>query len=167
MIKAKKLRLICLIVFTHSMIAVGCGEKRDTLEKIKDLEFTVITEENAPEELLAITEEKKEEGFKLTFQDNGFLYICRGYGKQPTGGFCIRVDALYETENAIYFDTTLEAGECLLLCSDGLTNMLADEEIKHILDTQTTVQAKASELVLAANRNGGRDNIAVVIVEQE
>lgn len=66
-----------------------------------------------------------------------------------------------------YFDTTLEAGECLLLCSDGLTNMLPDEEIKHILDTQTTVQAKASELVLAANRNGGRDNIAVVVVEQE
>ena len=108
MIKAKKLILFCLIVFAYSMIAVGCGEKRDTLEKIKDLEFTVITEENAPEELLAITEEKKEEGFKLTFQDNGFLYICRGYGKPPTGGFCIRVDALYETENAIYFDTTLE-----------------------------------------------------------
>lgn len=89
------------------MITVGCGENRDTLEKVKDLEFTVITEENAPEELLAIVEEKKQEGFKLTFQDNGFLYICRGYGKQETGGFSITVDALYETENAVYFDTTL------------------------------------------------------------
>lgn len=88
---------------------MGCtGEKKDSLEKVKDLDFTVITEENAPEELLTIVEEKKEGGFKLTFQDNGFLYICRGYGKQETGGFCIKVDALYETENAIYLDTTLE-----------------------------------------------------------
>ena len=66
-----------------------------------------------------------------------------------------------------YFDTTLEDGECLLLCSDGLTNMLEDGEIKHILETQTTIRAKAAELVLAANQNGGKDNIAVVIVEQE
>ncbi len=108
MIKAKKLILFCLIVFAYSIIAIGCGEKRDTLAKLKDLEFTVITEENAPEELLAIAEEKKETGFKLTFQDNGFLYICRGYGKQETGGFSITIDALYETENAIYFDTTLK-----------------------------------------------------------
>ena len=108
MIKAKKLILFCLIVFAYSIIAIGCGEKRDTLAKLKDLEFTVITEENAPEELLAIADEKKETGFKLTFQDNGFLYICRGYGKQETGGFSITIDALYETENAIYFDTTLK-----------------------------------------------------------
>ncbi len=100
--------MFCLIVFAYSIIAMGCGEKRDTLEKVKDLEFTVITEENVPEELFTIVEEKKEEGFKLTFQDNGFLYICRGYGKQETGGFSITVDALYETENAVYFDTTLK-----------------------------------------------------------
>lgn len=100
--------MFCLIVFAYSIIAMGCGEKRDTLEKVKDLEFTVITEENVPEELFTIVEEKKEEGFKLTFQDNGFLYICKGYGKQETGGFSITVDALYETENAVYFDTTLK-----------------------------------------------------------
>ena len=100
--------MFCLIVFAYSIMAMGCGEKRDTLEKVKDLEFTVITEENVPEELFTIVEEKKEEGFKLTFQDNGFLYICRGYGKQETGGFSITVDVLYETENAVYFDTTLK-----------------------------------------------------------
>lgn len=87
---------------------LGCAQSENySMEKIKDLEFTVITEENVPEELQAIAEEKKEEGFKLTFQDNGFLYICRGYGKQETGGFSITVDALFETENAVYFDTTL------------------------------------------------------------
>lgn len=101
--------LLVILIITGAFGMMGCtGEKKDSLEKVKDLEFTVITEENAPEELLTIVEEKKEGGFKLTFQDNGFLYICRGYGKQETGGFCIKVDALYETENAIYLDTTLE-----------------------------------------------------------
>lgn len=101
--------LLGAVVIIGLLGMTGCtGEKKDSLEKIKDLEFTIITEENVPEELLAIVEEKKEEGFKLTFQDNGFLYICRGYGKQETGGFSIKVDALYETENAIYLGTTLE-----------------------------------------------------------
>lgn len=85
----------------------GCMEKKDPLEKIKDLEFTVMAEENIPEELKQAIEGKKEQGFKVTFQDNGFLYICAGYGEQVTGGYSITVNGLYETENAVYFDTTL------------------------------------------------------------
>lgn len=107
--KNKKLTcaLLMMLFFTGVLGLTGCGKKTDALEKIKDLEFTVIAEENIPEELLSTMEGKKETGFKLTFQDNGFLYICRGYGKQETGGYSISVDALYETENAVYFDTTL------------------------------------------------------------
>lgn len=88
-------------------MVTGCAKEKDSLAKISDLEFTVIAEENIPEELLAMMGEKKEQGFKLTFQDNGFLYICRGYGKQDTGGYSITVEALYETDNALYFNTTL------------------------------------------------------------
>lgn len=54
-----------------------------------------------------MVEEKKTQGFKMTYQDGGFLYICMGYGEQETGGYSIAVNALYETENAVYFDTTL------------------------------------------------------------
>lgn len=85
----------------------GCGKERNSLEKIKDLEFTVLAEENIPEELKKVIEEKKEMPFKLTYQDNGFLYICIGYGKQEGGGYSITADQLYLTENAIYVDTTL------------------------------------------------------------
>lgn len=85
----------------------GCVQKKEPLEKIRDLEFTVIAEENIPPELLQTIEEKKQQGFKVTFQDNGFLYICTGYGEQPAGGYSIAVNGLYETENAIYMDTTL------------------------------------------------------------
>lgn len=89
------------------VLLAGCSEKRDPMEKIKDLEFTVLADENIPEELKAVIEEKKESPFKVTYQDNGFMYICIGYGEQVSGGYSIAVNALYLTENAIYADTTL------------------------------------------------------------
>ena len=86
----------------------GCGGKtKDGNEKIKDIEFTVLGEENVPEELKQIIEEKKEKEFKVTYQDGDFLYICVGYGKQETGGYSITVNEMYLTANAIYVDTNL------------------------------------------------------------
>ena len=67
---------------------------------------------------------------------------------------------------ADYFDLELAKGECLLLCSDGLSNMIEDSQIKEILDRRRDLRSGAEELVETANRNGGRDNIAVVLVEQ-
>ncbi len=95
--------LVCLLCFA----VYSCGKKQDPMEKIKDLEYTVIAEDNIPEELLSKIEERKEEAFKLTFEDQGFLYICVGYGMQQTGGYSIAVNALYETANAVYIDTNL------------------------------------------------------------
>jgi hypothetical protein len=52
-------------------------------------------------------EEKKASPFKITFQDQGFLYIGVGYGEQETAGYSIAVNELYETGNAVYIDTNL------------------------------------------------------------
>ena len=95
--------LICLMCF----LVYACGKKQDPMEKIKDLEYTVIAEDNIPKELLEKIEERKENAFRLTFEDQGFLYICMGYGTQQTGGYSIAVNALYETANAVYIDTNL------------------------------------------------------------
>jgi protein phosphatase len=57
------------------------------------------------------------------------------------------------------------AGNILLLCSDGLTDMLADEEISGLLTgNNADLSNTAHSLVDAANRKGGRDNISVVLV---
>lgn len=64
-----------------------------------------------------------------------------------------------------FFDVELKPGEIVLMCSDGLTNMLEDEEIRMILNGQRDIVEKAEELVKAANNNGGKDNIAVVLIE--
>ncbi|MCI8522589.1 MAG: protease complex subunit PrcB family protein [Lachnospiraceae bacterium] len=85
----------------------ACGQKQDTMAKIKDLDCTVMAEDNIPEELLEKIEDKKKDAFKMTFEDQGFLYICVGYGTQNTGGYSIAVNELYETANAVYIDTNL------------------------------------------------------------
>ena len=64
-----------------------------------------------------------------------------------------------------FFQVKLEKGDFILMCSDGLTNMIEDEEIRMILQGQRDIVEKAEALVAAANNNGGKDNIAVILIE--
>lgn len=64
-----------------------------------------------------------------------------------------------------FFQVKLEKGDFVLMCSDGLTNMIEDEEIRMILQGQRDIVEKAEALVATANNNGGKDNIAVILVE--
>ncbi len=64
-----------------------------------------------------------------------------------------------------FFTVQLKEGDLILMCTDGLTNMLEDEEIRMILDGARDMVEKAEELVAAANDRGGRDNISVVLID--
>lgn len=64
-----------------------------------------------------------------------------------------------------FFDVELKKGDIILMCSDGLTNMLEDEEIRMIVNGQRDLVEKAEQLVKAANNNGGKDNISVILIE--
>ncbi len=70
-----------------------------------------------------------------------------------------------DTVTADFFNEELLPGDIILLCSDGLSNMLEDEEIGKILYENTSLINRAEELVKVANDNGGRDNIAVIIID--
>ncbi len=61
----------------------------------------------------------------------------------------------------------LEDGDRLLLCSDGLTEMVADAEIARILGDSATPDDAARSLVRRANEQGGRDNITVIVARFE
>ena len=63
-----------------------------------------------------------------------------------------------------FFDIKLEPSNLIMLCSDGLTNMVSDEEIREILEGRAPEEC-AQALVDKANENGGEDNIAVIVVE--
>lgn len=64
-----------------------------------------------------------------------------------------------------FFDVALYPGDRFLLCSDGLTNMVEDEEIRRLVRREVSLEAAAHRLVDEANRNGGKDNISVVLAE--
>lgn len=57
----------------------------------------------------------------------------------------------------------VEPGDLYLMCSDGLSDMLDDEAIARIVSAEGLLEQKAGQLIEAANANGGRDNISVVL----
>lgn len=66
-----------------------------------------------------------------------------------------------------FFTVQLKEGDLILMCTDGLTNMLEDEEIRMILNGARDIVEKAEELVNAANERGGRDNISVILIDPQ
>ena len=58
----------------------------------------------------------------------------------------------------------VQAGDMYLLCSDGLSDMVDDAAIARIVLAERELEQKAADLIDAANANGGRDNISVILV---
>jgi protein phosphatase len=61
----------------------------------------------------------------------------------------------------------LETGDAVLLCSDGLTDMLPDDRIAAVLAVEHNPQTACERLVGEANRNGGKDNITAIVARFE
>lgn len=76
--------------------------------------------------------------------------ITRALGPEPE----VEVDA---------FTHSAKPDDVYLLCSDGLTGMVPDPRIAEILLARSSLKQAAQELIAAANENGGRDNITVVL----
>lgn len=62
------------------------------------------------------------------------------------------------------FSRTLEEGDYVLVCCDGLVNEVEDQEIKRIVLNSAKLQDACDELVNLANKRGGRDNISVIAI---
>ncbi len=63
-----------------------------------------------------------------------------------------------------FFEVLLQKQEHILLCSDGLTNMVDDDEIMEIMEEQKEVEPIVHKLVERANFYGGRDNISAIVI---
>ena len=65
-----------------------------------------------------------------------------------------------------FFDLKLEPGCTILMCSDGLSNMVEDAKMEEIIfDSEISLDRKGRKLLREANQNGGKDNIAIILVE--
>lgn len=83
----------------------------------------------------------------------------------PDKNVITRAVGVEETVQVDFFRANLKLGDVVLMCSDGLTNMLQDSEIQGILEEKNNIEDKAKKLVEAANEMGGKDNIAVILIE--
>lgn len=59
----------------------------------------------------------------------------------------------------------VQKGDLFLLCSDGLTNMVKNDQIAEILGARASLRAKKERLIQEALDNGGKDNITVILLE--
>ena len=71
-------------------------------------------------------------------------------------------DAKVEAE---MFCVELQPGDKILMCSDGLSNMIEDEDIFKIIKDSSEIEEAAKRLIDTANENGGKDNISVILIE--
>lgn len=65
------------------------------------------------------------------------------------------------------FEIEIDSGDIILLCSDGLTNMVEDYDIKKIIKNSGSIEEAARRLISQANENGGKDNISAILVKPE
>ena len=106
-IKRKRWKNVAAAMLLLCVVLTGCGMSGERNIKLRDLDFTVLSEEKIPEELKTVIAEKGSEPFRLTYSDNQNLYISIGYGEQKTGGYSIAVDELSLTDDAVHVSTSL------------------------------------------------------------
>lgn len=108
------MKRVCLVGFLLLLVLTGCVSRPQKTQKLRDLEFTVLNKDDVPKELKEQIVKNQHMPFRLTYTDQGKLYIAEGYGAQLKTGYSVEVGELYETENAVYFHTSLlgpEKGE--------------------------------------------------------
>jgi protein phosphatase len=137
-----------LVVGNRAYIA-NVGDSRAYL--ITPERITKLTKDHSFVQALADSGAISEEDARTHPQRN---YILRNIGDKPH----LAVDL---------FEVHIEAGQSLLLCCDGLWEMVRDEEIRDIVNRHRNPQDACRELIQVANQNGGDDNITCVIVRFE
>lgn len=139
-----------------TMVVATCKEDKVTIANVGDSRLYVINDtitqitkdHSLVEEMVSLGGIDKEAA--RNHPDKNI--ITRAVGVKPS----VEID---------FFELTVTKADRLLLCSDGLTNMLRDEEICEIVQKYEEIELAARALIDAANYNGGRDNIAVILVE--
>ncbi len=97
---------LLLTALSATFLFSGCSKQED-YPKTKDIDYTVITGGEIPQELRKMIKERKDNAIELSFSCEGELYIVKGYGRQLSPDFSITVNELYLSDNYIVFDTEL------------------------------------------------------------
>lgn len=85
----------------------------------------------------------------------------------PHKNVIVRALGMKESVQVDIISETPRVGDCFLMCSDGLSGMLTDDQMMHILAAETDLERAVTHLIDAANEEGGTDNISVILARIE
>lgn len=88
-------------------------------------------------------------------------------GKFPHKNVIVRALGMKESVQVDLLSDSLRLGDTYLLCSDGLSGMVDDAGLAHILESEQDLDTACERLIEAANDNGGQDNITCVLARLE
>lgn len=140
--------LVVATIVRGTLYVANVGDSR--LYLIDDGIHQVTRDHSLVEEMIRAGEITREEGRR--HPDKNVITRAIGVGK------AVAID---------FFDVKLKRGDKVLLCSDGLSNMLTDEEMSQIVKGESDLQAAGERLVETANRYGGYDNITALLVNTQ
>lgn len=103
----KKFSLRMVIFLGLIFCLGGCSFVKVEKGEGQEVDYTVVKEEDLPEDIKTLTEERKKREFQMAYQSGNELYLVKGYGQQMGGGYSIQVEELSVTEEAILFKTNL------------------------------------------------------------
>ena len=138
--------VVVLSVTGNKLVIANVGDSR--LYIVNDTIRQITKDHSYVQEMVRLGERYEETAIDHT--DKNVITSAIGVGKG------VAVD---------FFEEEIAAGDVILMCSDGLTNMVEDDAIRNIINGQRDIAEKAEKLVETANRNGGKDNITVVVIE--
>lgn len=140
--------LVALTILGDKAYVANVGDSR--LYCMEDVLTQITVDHSLVQEMIRLGELTKESA--RMHPDKNIITRAVGAGKD------IRAD---------YFEFTLTNKSVLLMCSDGLSNMVDDAQLAVLLRSAKTPEKIAKKLVETANRNGGKDNIAVIVVNSD
>ena len=140
--------LVAAIFYDNQVTVAHIGDSR--LYRLRGEEFSAITRDHS------LLQEQIDSGMILAedakYSQNKNL-VTRALGVDP------------EVETEIH-DYAVQPGDIYLLCSDGLNDMVEDEEIQITVQMlAANLELAATQLIQMANDNGGRDNVSVILVK--
>ena len=97
--------LLCVLLL--ALLPAGCQFIRIEEGERTPLEYTIVKQEEIPEEISELMEQKKKKVFQMTYQVGDIRYLMKGYGEQLTGGYSIQLEEVSESENAVFCKTRL------------------------------------------------------------
>lgn len=138
--------VVAATIIDNKMYVANVGDSR--LYVINDTIEQITNDHSYVEEMIRIGKIKREDASKHEKKN----VITRAVGATEK----IKID---------FFEVELRANDTILLCSDGLSNMVPDEKIYQIVLASDQVEEIGKALVDEANKNGGQDNITTVVVK--